>query len=102
MTLDEAEAAERAAFKAIGVLGACELTAVKAWISSNCEGPRPQPDHEARRALTDRLMAAVATREAAERAAGGRGGADGPKSTGWRDRRYGPALWRSEQRRWRA
>ena len=73
MNLAEAESAERAAFAEIGRLGEVELTAVKAWIASNCEGLRPQPDAQTRRVLTDRLMAAMA---AAEKAAGGRGGAD--------------------------
>ena len=77
MTLAEAEAAECAPFAAIGRLGEVELAAVKAWIGSNCELPRPQADAEARRVLTDRLMAAMEERAAAERAAGGRRGADG-------------------------
>jgi hypothetical protein len=77
MTLAEAEAAERAAVRDIGALGERELTAVKLWIAGNCEGPRPQPDAEARRVLADRLTAAMAAREAADRAVGGRGVADG-------------------------
>jgi hypothetical protein len=71
MTLAEAERAERAAFAAIGRLGAAELDAVKIWIAGECLGPRPQPDAQARRALDERLREALDAREAAERAAGG-------------------------------
>ena len=63
MTRHEAEAAERAAFAAIGEPGERELTAVKEWIASGCEGPKPQPDDEARRVRADRLMAAIEARE---------------------------------------
>ena len=64
MTQDEANAAERAAFAAIGELGERELTAVKAWISSGCVGPQPRPDDTERQRLTDMLMAALEAREA--------------------------------------
>ena len=83
MNLAEAESAERAAFAEIGRLGEVELTAVKAWIASNCEGLRPQPDAQTRRVLTDRLMAAMAAREAVERASGGGGGAQGNRAAAW-------------------
>ncbi|MDE3176817.1 MAG: hypothetical protein KGM15_12010 [Pseudomonadota bacterium] len=63
MMLDQAEAAERVAFAAIGALGEAELAAVKAWVASGCEGPRPLSDAEARRVLADRLMAAIEARE---------------------------------------
>jgi hypothetical protein len=63
-----AEGAERAAFAAIGRLGEAELTAVKAWIASGCEGPQPRPDAEARRVLGNRLMAAIEARERGPRA----------------------------------
>lgn len=66
MTSTEADAAEREAFAAIGELGERELTAVKAWIASGCEGPQPQPDGEARRVLADRLMAALEARRATQ------------------------------------
>ena len=65
------EAAEREAISAIGALGEAELTAVKAWVASGCEGPQPRPDPEARRVLTERLVQAIAAREATEKAAGG-------------------------------
>jgi hypothetical protein len=55
----DAEAAERAAFAAIGDLGRREIDSVKAWAASGCEGLSPQPDAEARRRLNDRLMAAI-------------------------------------------
>ena len=77
MTLDEAEAAERAAFAAIGRLGVQEFEAIRCWAASGCEGAQPKPDVEARRVLADRLAAAMTAREAAERVAGGRDGADG-------------------------
>lgn len=70
MAVAEAEAAERAVIAEIGALGERELAAVKAWVASGCEGPRPRPDAEARRVLTERLMAAIEAREAAEKAAG--------------------------------
>ena len=57
--LAEAEAAERAAFAAIGALGAREIAAVKAWAASGCEGPQPKPDAEARREQSDRLTKAM-------------------------------------------
>jgi hypothetical protein len=72
MTLAEAEAEERAAIAAIGDLGARELASVKAWVASGCEGPQPRPDAEARRALGDRLTAAIEAREAAAKGALGR------------------------------
>ena len=62
------ESAERAAFAAIGALGERELTAVKAWIASGCEGAQPRPDVESRRVLTERLMAALEAWEVAESA----------------------------------
>ena len=71
LTLAEAQAAERAAFAAIGRLGVQEFEAVRCFIASGCEGEQPKPDQEVRRVLTDRLMAAIAAREAAARAAGG-------------------------------
>lgn len=74
VSYSQAEATEREAFAEIGRLGEVEIARVKAWIASGCEGPQPKPDAEARRVLTDKLMAAVETREAAERAAGGRDG----------------------------
>ena len=55
----ELESAEREAFAAIGALGERELTAVKAWIASGCEGSQPRPDADARRVLGDRLTAAI-------------------------------------------
>ena len=64
MTSTEAYAAEREAFAAIGELGERELSAVKAWIASGCEGSQPRPDVEARRVLADRLMAALEARQA--------------------------------------
>jgi hypothetical protein len=66
MTPEEAQAAEREAFAAIGELGRRELDAVKTWIASGCEGPKPEPDHDERRRLNERLREAVAAREAAE------------------------------------
>ena len=77
MTLAEAEAAERSAFAEIVRLGEQEFDRVRCWIASGFEGEQPKPDQAARRSLADRLSAAMAAREAAERAAGGRGGADG-------------------------
>ena len=62
----ELESAERAAFAASGALGERELTAVKAWIASGCEGPQPPPDADARRVLADRLMAALEARQATQ------------------------------------
>jgi hypothetical protein len=67
-TLSEAEAAERAAIEAIKALGEAEIDAVKVWVASGCEGEQPRPDAEARRVLTETLMAAIEAREAAERA----------------------------------
>jgi hypothetical protein len=72
----KAEAAERAAIAAIKALGLAELDAVRCWVASGCEGPQPRADAEARRVLTEKLMAAIAAREAAERAAGGHRAAD--------------------------
>ncbi len=40
MNPDEAYAAERDAFAAIGALGERELSAVKAWIAGGYEGPQ--------------------------------------------------------------
>ena len=65
MTIADAEAEEREAIAAIGALGEAELVAVKAWVASGCEGPKPEPDAEARRVLADRLMAAIEARQAA-------------------------------------
>ena len=75
LTHAETEAAERAAFAEIGVLGEREFERVRCWIASGCEGPQPRPDEEARRALNDRLAAAIEAREAAELATDGQVGA---------------------------
>ena len=91
MTLAEAEAAERAAFAEIGRLGEREFEAVLCWIASGCEGEQPKPDQEARLVLADRLSAAMAARETAEKGAGWRG-----VRRLRRDSRHAPALW------WRA
>ncbi len=64
-----AEDVERAIIAEIGELGERELAAVKAWIAGGCEGPKPRPDVEARCVLTERLIAAIEAREAAEKAA---------------------------------
>ena len=77
VTVEQAEIAEREAFAAIGRLGLIELENVRCFVASGCEGPRPRPDDEARRVLTDNLTAAIAAREAAARAAGGQDGAAG-------------------------
>ena len=55
--LAKAESAEREAFAAIGALGEREMTAVKAWIASGCEGKQPRPDDDARSVLADQLKA---------------------------------------------
>jgi hypothetical protein len=55
----EAQAAEREALAAIGELGLRELDAVKAWVASGCEGPKPQPDHDERERLAAALKAAI-------------------------------------------
>ncbi len=59
------DAVEREIIAEIGALVERELAAVKAWIASGCEGSQPQPDVEARRVLSDRLMAAIEARAAA-------------------------------------
>ena len=74
IALSETEAAERAAFAEIGVLGEREFERVRCWIASGCEGQQPRPDEEARRVLNDRLAAAIEAREAAARAVGGQVG----------------------------
>jgi hypothetical protein len=62
-----AEEAEREAFAAVGALGRRELDAIKAWVAADCEGPKPKPDAEARRVLSERLARAVEAREALSR-----------------------------------
>jgi hypothetical protein len=60
-------AGEERAIAAIGPLGQRELAAVKAWIASGCEGPRPVPDAAERERLTDDLMRAINAREEGKR-----------------------------------
>jgi hypothetical protein len=59
MTAEEAEAAEREAFAAIGELGLLELDAVKTWVASGCEGPKPEPGRDERLRLNERLAKCV-------------------------------------------
>lgn len=57
--LKEAEREEEIVFKEISALGEREIAAVRAYVSGDMTGPRPEPDAKARRALTERMARAV-------------------------------------------
>jgi hypothetical protein len=64
--LAQAQREEERVFAEIAKLGEKEIEAVKVWVASGCEGPKPQPDAEARRELTERMGRAVDATKAAK------------------------------------
>jgi hypothetical protein len=63
--LREAELEEENVIKEIAALGEQEIASVRAYVASDMTGPRPEPDANARRALTERMARAVDATKAA-------------------------------------